>query len=177
MFNVSKYRDFYKLKNILRKGWLDRKVPQSGIRSESDAEHTFSCMFMAIEIINDKKLDLDRDKVLFMLLCHEVGESEIGDITPFDGITPEQKHDMEAKAVKAFAEKHNLTEIFDVWMEFEERVNKEAKFCYAIDKLDAVVQAKIYSEEIGNPALFAEFYENTKQKVENFEWFNFIFED
>lgn len=177
MFNISDYEDFYKLKTIKRKGWLDNNLPEHGIRSESDAEHIFSVMFMALNIIENKKLKLDKNKVLKMLLFHEVGECEIGDITPFDGITREQKHEMEKVAVKNFATKHNMPDVYTLWCEFEDRVSPEAKFCFAMDKLDAVVQSKIYSDIMVDGSLFKQFYNNTSKRVENFGEFDFVFED
>lgn len=177
MFNISDYEDFYKLKTIKRKGWLDNNLPAHGLRSESDAEHIFSTMFMALNIIENKKLNLDKNKVLYMLLFHEVGECEIGDITPFDGITREQKHEMEKVAVKNFAVKHNMPQVYSTWCEFEEQLTPEAKFCFAMDKLDAVMQAKVYSEIMVDNSLFKQFYDNTSSRVKNFNEFDFVFED
>ncbi len=177
MFNESNYQNLYKLKNILRKGWLDNKLPSFGLRCESDAEHIFSTMFMALNIIENKNLKLDKNKVLFMLLVHEVGECEVGDITPFDGITVEQKHELENKAVYNFSKQHNMPEIYSTWCEFEKRLTPEAKFCYAMDKLDAVMQAKIYSSKMGRDELFNQFYKNSLDRVENFSDFNFVFEN
>ena len=175
MFNESNYQNLYKLKNILRKGWLDNKLPSFGLRCESDAEHIFSTMFMALNIIENKNLKLDKNKVLFMLLVHEVGECEVGDITPFDGITVEQKHELENKAVYNFSKQHNMPEIYSTWCEFEKRLTPEAKFCYAIDKLDAVMQAKMYDEKLGTRNLFTDFYNYEQKRLSDFSEFEFLF--
>lgn len=44
--------------------------------------------------------NLDTDKELKMLVIHEIGETLIGDITPFDRITPARKKEIEHKAMR-----------------------------------------------------------------------------
>ena len=45
------YEEIAKLKTTLRKGWLMRNVGEFA-RVESDAEHTFSMMMLALEIMS-----------------------------------------------------------------------------------------------------------------------------
>ena len=43
------YNDLIKLKNLIRRGWVIR-FGNEDIRLESDAEHIFSCVMLALKI-------------------------------------------------------------------------------------------------------------------------------
>lgn len=60
----------------------------------------FSACILALEIIDKKKLDLNVEKVLKMILYHEIGEIKIGDLTPFDNVSKEEKYKKEYNAIK-----------------------------------------------------------------------------
>ena len=151
------YEDIYKLKNLLRSGWTKRHAHSKLGRVESDAEHTFSMAILALKIIQDRNLNLDQGKVLKLVIYHELCEIEAGDITPFDGVSQEDKYMREYTSVKKLSEKHNMPEIFDYWIEFEQAYTPESRFAREMDKLDAIMQAKIYARETNNPKLFEEF--------------------
>lgn len=163
------YEEIFKLKTLLRKGWLDRKVCDNVTkRVESDAEHTFSMALLALYIIKHKQLKLDESKVLKMILYHELCEIDTGDITPFDNVSKEQKYLEELKAVERISKNYNMPEILEIWKEFEEEKTQEAKFVKQMDKLDAVMQSKIYSNETNNNYLFNEFYNFSKEKIKEY---------
>ncbi len=165
----SFYQELFKLKNLIRTGWqIHIKQP---IRLESDAEHCFSCCMLAIHIINTKSLTLDQEKVLKMLLCHEFGELEAGDITPYDNISVKEKHRQEKVEFDKLCKEYGFTELKLLWEEFEKNETPEARFCRAIDKLDTVLQAKEYSKIIDNPELFEHFLESSKDKIDVFSEF------
>lgn len=87
------------------------------------------------------------DEVTSLLCIHELGEIEIGYITPFDEITPEQKEEIEHKAIIEvigdLADKEKMAKSI---FEFDERKSNMAKFAYYCDKLEADIQAKIYQD-------------------------------
>lgn len=161
------YDELVALKKLVRRGWLLRLDNKE--RLESDAEHIFSCQMLAAKIIRDKKLQIDQDKVLKMLLYHEIGEIEVGDITVADNIPLAQKYHDEQIAVKNFAVKYDMPEIYDLWEEFEENKTPEARFCKMIDKLDSVMQAKEFANEYNKPELFDEFYHTAEKRIEGYE--------
>ena len=167
------YNEIYKLKTLLRRGWLSRKVCKD--RYESDAEHIFSTCMIALEIIERRKLQLDVGKTLKMILYHEIGEIEVGDIIPADHVSLEDKYQKEYQVVKKISERSNMPEMLSLWLEFEENKTPEAQFVKKVDKLDAVMQSKIYSEQQNNDALFDEFYTTSKHAVEDFD--DIIFEE
>lgn len=165
------YREIFKLKTILRKGWVVRNACDNVGRYESDAEHTFSMALLAIEIMNKEKLNLDQSKVIKMVLFHELGEIDVGDIIPFDNVPTEEKHNKELACVSRIANACKMPEILELWLEFEENKTPEAQFVRKIDKLDAVMQSKIYSETNENDDLYREFKTSSTPLIKGYEDF------
>lgn len=93
---IDFYSKVYKLKTLLRAGWVKKGIPAG--RIESVAEHCFGMSILAISIWQQMKINLNIEKVLIMIAIHEFGEVYIGDITPMDGIDKKQKYEMERKA-------------------------------------------------------------------------------
>ena len=161
------YREIYKLKNLIRKGWIGRGVASESCRQESDAEHSFSMSLLALEIISKEKLELNQEKVLKMILYHELCEIDAGDHVPNE-ISSKEKYDLEKTGIERLANEYNMPEISNIWQEFEEGKTKEAKFVKMIDKLDAVMQSKIYAEENDKPELYEEFFNNAIEKIKDY---------
>ncbi len=158
------YQEWIKLKDLLRSGWVQTEVPLA--RTESVADHVFSCAMLAWAIIEEEHLNLDKSKVLQILLLHEVGEIYIGDITPKDGMSREEKYQKEYMAVKSLSEKVHIPAILTLWLEFENMETNEAKFCKMIDRLECVMQAKSYAERTNTPSLFEEFYTHAEREIQ-----------
>lgn len=161
------YNEINKLKTLLRKGWVVRNAAKE--RFESVAEHIFSCCVLALDIINKEKLELDQEKVLKMIIYHELGEIDVGDIIPSENVSNEDKHQRELKGVSRIAEVAESKEMLDIWLEFEENKTKEAQFVNKIDKLEAILQAEVYSKQLGDNALAKEFYVTSKHRIEGLE--------
>ena len=134
-----------KLKNVIRKGWKDWNVSKE--RLESVAEHVYGVQMLAIAMYSEFDYSIDIKKVLMMLSIHELEEIVIGDLTLFD-ISKEEKlrlgHEAVDKVLSPLTNKDKLKELV---IEFDERKTEEAKFAFFCDKLEADLQAKIYSEE------------------------------
>lgn len=168
------YNEIYKLKNILRKGWLIRNAGNVNTgRVESDAEHTFSMCMVAMEIMSkhDKYKNLDQLKVYKLILVHELCEIDAGDHTPYDNITKQEKYDMEFAGIKRISEECEMPELLSLWQEFEDNKTAEAQFVKKVDKLDAILQSKIYSEEQQNNELFDEFKNYSKNIADEFKYY------
>jgi putative hydrolase of HD superfamily len=48
---------------------------------------------------SDQQLLIDSNKLVRMSLIHDMAECIVGDITPFDGISAQQKHKLEDNAM------------------------------------------------------------------------------
>ena len=134
-----------KLKELLRKGWLDWHVSKE--RIESVAEHIYSTQQLAIIMQNVYYYNIDLQKVIMMLAVHELEETIITDLTQFD-ISREEKvkigHEAVKKIVDTFGLKDSIEELI---LEFDERKTDEARFAYMCDKLECDLQCKLYDEE------------------------------
>lgn len=152
--DISRYDEvlkFYynncRLKNKNRSGWDRRHWDVKSERPERISEHVVGTMGLAIVMQKQFGYDIDLNKVLKMLAIHEIGEILIGDITPFDGITPEEKQEMEHQAMSDVL--GNLTdkqELLDLLFEFDKRESNEARFAYFCDKMEADLQSKLYQD-------------------------------
>ena len=103
-----------------------------------------------------------------MSLVHDIGESIVGDITPYDGVSDEDKYTMENKALNKLSKlledsnvcKEFAEEMVSLWHEYEENKTIEAKFVKDIDKFDMILQADEY-ENSQNKNLES-FFKNIK---------------
>ncbi|MGM9877900.1 MAG: HD family hydrolase [Bacilli bacterium] len=138
----------FRLKNKVRTGWDNKHWNVKSNRIETVSEHIIGTLGLAMVLSSEFEYNLDVDKVLRMLTIHETGETLIGDITPFDGITPEKKQEIEHQAMRDalgnLKEKDNLLALL---FEFDEQITKEAKCSHYCDKIEADLQAKIYQEK------------------------------
>lgn len=134
------------LKDKIRTGWKTWNIDRQ--RIESVAEHIYGTCILAIAIDSEFDLNIDIYKVVMMLVLHEIEEVKIGDLTPFDKITAEEKRRIGKQAVEevlgSLTKGINYIELIE---EFEKLETKEAKFAKMCDKLEADIQAKIYCEE------------------------------
>ena len=74
---------------MLRTGWLKWHISKE--RSDSIAEHVYGTSILAIALDSELDIDIDINKVLRMIVLHELEEIIIGDITPYDDVTEEEK--------------------------------------------------------------------------------------
>ena len=147
---IQKLIKFYllatSLKDKIRTGWKNWNIDRQ--RIESVAEHIYGTCILAIAIDTEFNLNIDIYKVVMMLTLHEIEEVKIGDLTPFDKITREEKRKMGKQAVEEIliplTKGTNYIELIE---EFEKVETKEAKFAKMCDILEADIQAKIYCEE------------------------------
>jgi putative hydrolases of HD superfamily len=150
------------LKTVKRTGWVDRKVPFP----ESVADHTFGVSMLSMLFAN--KAGVDSGKVAKMSIVHDFAESDpkVGDITPCDGITPEEKHRMEEEAMtKICSTIDNGDEFLSLWKEYEAGKTKEAKFVKRIDKLETMIQVCEYEKK--NPTVdLSEFW----RRIQGFDF-------
>ena len=135
------------LKYKIRSGWDKTHWNVSKERIESIAEHVYGTCILALSLDSEFKANLDINKIIKMLVLHELGEVIIGDITPFDNITPEEKMKKEHEAMReVIGDLVNQEEFLSLLFEFDEKKTKEAIFAHHCDKLEADIQAKVYQD-------------------------------
>jgi putative hydrolases of HD superfamily len=113
-------------------------------RNESSAEHSWSSMILADYFLSRMKAKLNRERVMEILLYHDLVEIEAGDT---------YVHDTEALKTKEKREKAGLARLkkkmpgilvkryISLYKEYKECKTAEAKFANAIDKLDPIVHS------------------------------------
>lgn len=146
-FNILKfYLLATSLKNKIRQGSIYWNV--EGPRRESVAEHIYDTCMLAISIDSELNLDINLQKVLEMLIIHELEEIVIGDITPFDNITPIQKQELGKKAVyDILSDLYKKDEYISLTDEFNKKETIESIFANLCDKLDFDIQMKLYTDK------------------------------
>ena len=155
--------DFFKtaanLKNISRQGWIDKLSLDS---PESVADHSYSMAIMGM-VISDLE-NYNSEKILKMVLLHDLAESKIGDYTP-DQISKEKKKELENKAF--FEIVRNLPDsvkiqYLKIWQEYQENNSPESKIVHQIDRLEMALQAKLYQKEGHPKEKLYSFFESAK---------------
>lgn len=135
------------LKEKIRSGLILWKVNKE--RLESVAEHIYGTCILAISIDSEYELDINLDKVLKMLVLHELEEVIIGDLTPFDNVTREEKlksgKEAVSKILKDLVKKEEYELLLD---EFNAHITNESIFAYMCDKLECDIWIKLY-EDLG----------------------------
>lgn len=151
------FQSVLKLKEIIRTGWIKRKVKADYL--ESDTTHIMQMIAFASAYFNlFKPNDLDYNKVMEMILIHEIGEVLAGDIAEGDPLH-DDKHALEARGVRTtFAGLKSGEYFIDLWEEFEARETNEANFVYELDKFDPIAKAEYLDEELGRTDLLPDFY-------------------
>jgi len=140
--------DFFKttinLKKISRQGWIDKLSIDN---PESVSDHSYS-MAMISMVISDLE-NYNSEKILKMVLLHDLAESKIGDFTPKQ-INKESKIQLENNAfneIIGYLPKLIRNEYLEIWNEYQENTSPESKIIHQIDKLEMALQAKIYQNE------------------------------
>ncbi len=113
----------------------------TGNRPESAAEHTWrvTLFWMAFQDIFNK--DVDTNKVLKMLIIHDLPEIISGDVPHYKQTDEDKKRELQ-NAKEAFQELPSelANKYFESYKEFEEGETREARFAQAIDKLESQLQ-------------------------------------
>jgi putative hydrolase of HD superfamily len=120
------------LKQVVRAGWIRAGVKQP----ESVAAHSWGMAMLATQLCPEH---LNLQRVLELCILHDVAEVIVGDITPHDGVTADEKHRLEVEAI----EKMGIV-AEDIFAEYEQQETEESKFVRYLDKLDMALQAEIY---------------------------------
>lgn len=158
--------DFFKtsanLKNIPRQGWIDKLNHKN---PETVAEHVYMTAVMGM-VISDLE-GKNTEKILKMILLHDLAESLVGDITP-DRLSRESKADLENNAMRKILDElpPSLSEEYRrLWSEFQQNSSEESRLIHQVDKLEMALQARIYSKSDFKPEQVATFFKTAKDEI------------
>ena len=130
-----------RLKRIRRSGWVLRGIPEA----ESVADHSYRAALLGY--ILAKERGIKAEKVMAMLLIHDLAESIVGDIVP-EAEEFLDKVRIEGEAMKKILNSlGSLGEkLYGLWNEFVCGDSEEAKLARMVDKIEMAYQAKEYLE-------------------------------
>ena len=158
--------DFFKtavnLKNISRQGWINKLSLK---HPESVADHSYSMAIMGM-VISDLE-NYNSEKILKMILLHDLAESKIGDYTP-NQISKENKIKIENNAydeiINALPDAIKL-QYAQIWEEYQKQESPESKIVHQIDKLEMALQAKMYQKEGASKEAIESFFKSAENEI------------
>lgn len=98
---------------------------------------------MAILLGPYLKNSTNMEKVLKMVIIHDIVEAEAGDVPAFEENRKEEKIKNERKAIeniKKMLGNNAGDEIYGLWQEYESSQTTESKFVKALDRIEVLIQ-------------------------------------
>lgn len=146
------------LKTQRRTGWVDHGIEPC----ESISDHMYR---MGITAMLIKNPDIDRNKCVRIALVHDIAESLVGDITPFDPVSKEEKHRREWESIQYLCNElvkpynpATAQEIMDDWLAYENISSPEARYVKDIDKFEMLVQCFEYEKKYNGEKDLTQFW-------------------
>ncbi len=160
--------DFFRtaahLKKIRRRGWVERLfMPYA----ESVADHSYSMAVMGMVV--SKLEGLDSERVLKMILLHDLAESRIGDITPGSASRDEKSMLENAEFEKIIQDLPDEvgSEYREIWQEYLKNASAESRIVHQIDKLEMALQAMVYRGDGYSERDLEPFFESARSGITN----------
>ncbi|HNZ99286.1 HD domain-containing protein [Ruminococcus sp.] len=138
---LKKQLDFFleldKMKNLYRQTYVLHED-----RKENDAEHSWHIAITAFLLSEYAKNDIDINKVVKMLLIHDVVEIDAGDTYCYDAAGNTTKAEREEKAAQrifGLLPDDQKAEYYSLWREFEDSKTNEARFAAVMDRIQPLM--------------------------------------
>ncbi|XP_017111408.1 uncharacterized protein LOC108135252 [Drosophila elegans] len=148
------------LKHTKRTGWVLRDVNDC----ESISGHMYRMSMLTFLL--DGSEGLNQIRCMELALVHDLAESLVGDITPFCGVSKDEKRAMEFKAMEDICKliEPRGKRIMELFEEYEHGQTAESKFVKDLDRLDMVMQAFEYEKRDNCLLKHQEFFDSTEGK-------------
>lgn len=120
------------------KGVLRQTLIMDGSRRENTAEHSWNIAVFAMLMHEYAEPKPDLNRVVRMLLLHDIVEIDAGDTFAYDAVGYEDKEEREqaaARRIYGLLPEDQRDEWVQAWREFEEGETVEARYANAIDRL------------------------------------------
>lgn len=124
------------LKNVYRK-----TRPVGLDRYENSAEHSWHVSVLALLLKDHSNEEINIDRVIRMLLIHDLGEIDAGDKIIYSSETPEQKTNEEDGVKRLFhiLPEGQADEYIELWREFEAGETPDSKYAKSIDRIPPIL--------------------------------------
>ncbi|KAH8273823.1 hypothetical protein KR044_001148, partial [Drosophila immigrans] len=148
------------LKHTKRTGWVLRDVNDC----ESISGHMYRMSMLTFLL--DGSEGLNQIRCMELALVHDLAESLVGDITPFCGVSKDEKRAMEFKAMEDICKliEPRGKRIMELFEEYENAQSPESRFVKDLDRLDMVMQAFEYEKRDNCLLKHQEFFDSTEGK-------------
>jgi putative hydrolase of HD superfamily len=117
---------------------VTRKVRPLGLdRYENSAEHSWQIAIFASALLPYAEGEVDINRVIPMLLVHDIGEIDTGDTMVFVEFGWEERKVAEQAAVRrifAFLPDGRGDAFLELWREFEDGFTADSRFAHAVDR-------------------------------------------
>lgn len=117
---------------------VTRKVRPVGLeRNENSAEHSWQLALMGASLAPYAESQIDINRVISMLLVHDIGEIDAGDTMVFVEGGWEQRKAAELAGVKrifGLLPAAQGAAFLALWQEFEDAATPESRFAHAVDR-------------------------------------------
>ena len=123
-----------------RAGWVQRGLG----RPESVAAHAWGVAWLALVLC---PATLDRARVLAFAVLHDLPEVRVGDLTPRDGVSREDKARIEDAAAADLL--GGRPDLLALWRDYTAQRCPESRFVHALDRQDMGLQAAHYARTDG----------------------------
>lgn len=131
---LSFFREVDKLKQVFRQTLL-----MDGSRVENDAEHSWHLAMMVMTFKEYAPTEnIDIEKVLKLVILHDLVEIDAGDVYTYDDFDPLEKRRKEqlgADRIFNLLPRDQAQAMMALWHEYENKQTPEALFAGAMDKL------------------------------------------
>ena len=145
---VDFIKEIEKLKSVTR---FNRTLDG---RFENSAEHSWQGAIAAMVFQDYYPEKLNMEKVISMLLIHDLGEIYAGDTWVFDDKKKVHSHDRELESIKktmSILPEEKYLNMKKSWLEFEKGQSVEARYARVIDALVPLINHLEVSEVNYNP--------------------------
>jgi len=117
---------------------VTRKTRPLGLdRYENSAEHSWQIALLAASLVQYAETPIDIDRVICMLLVHDIGEIDTGDTMVYvEGGWDERKAAERAAVTRIFGmlPEEQRAKFMALWDEFDDAQTPEARFAHAADR-------------------------------------------
>ena len=123
-------------------------------RFENSAEHSWQGGLMALVFQEYIPEEVNLEKVMSMLLIHDLGEIYAGDTFIFDDVGKSDSYDREFESLKISLDKlpsDQQESFLGLWQEFETGISMEAKYARVLDALVPLLNHLEVAQPHDNP--------------------------
>jgi putative hydrolases of HD superfamily len=117
-------------------------------RQENDAEHAWHLALMALTLAEYANDEINVNRVIRMVLVHDIVEADAGDTFLYDDAANEGKAETEklaAERIFGLLPLDQKVEFISLWEEFEARQTADARFAAALDRIEPIMQNALTS--------------------------------